>query len=121
MNHNQRHKIILKERFTILLVIFFCFLISSSEYIIEESSTNDLQEQSGAQDKEESPEDKTYFSAAVDAVVPFVFTTVDQTFHLIYELIGFEEVVYSTGSVLVKHPSYFYEILLEKIISPNAP
>ena len=104
-----------------MLVIFFCFLISSSEYIIEEPVSEVSQEQSGAQDKEDTPEDKTYLSAAVDAVVPFVFTTVEQTFHLIYELIGFEEVDYSTGSVLVRHPSYFYEILLEKIISPNAP
>lgn len=121
MNQNQRNRIVIKERLTLLLVFFFCFLISSSEYIIEEPATEISQEQAGAGDMEDSPEEETYFSAAVDAVVPFVFTAVDQNFHLIYELIGFEEVVYSTGSVLVKHPSYFSELLLEKIISPNAP
>lgn len=121
MNKNQGHRNVVKERLTILLVFFFCFLISSSEYIIEDSPTGTSQEQTGSQDKEGSPEEQTFFSAAVDAVVPFVFTTVDQALHLIYELVGFEELVYCTGTVLVKHPSYFSEILLERIISPNAP
>jgi hypothetical protein len=120
MNKLQRHRNVVKERLTILLVFFFCILISSSEYIIDDSQAGVDQEQQASAD-EGSAEQETFFSASVDAVVPFVFTTVDHAFHLIYELVGFEAIVYSTGAVIVKHPTYFSEILLERIISTNAP
>src|SRR5690554_3982641 len=119
MNRNPQHRNLFRERLTILLVFFFCFLISSSEYIIQDSHAEIKQEQQNTQD--ESPaEGETYLSSAVDAVVPFVFAAVDHAFHLIYEPEGFKELV-SSGLAVLKFTSSFSEILLEKIISTNAP
>jgi len=120
MNKPQKHRSIIKERLTILLVCFFCILISGSEYIIEGAHADVEKEQLGSQ-SDEPASHETFVNTAVDAVVPFVFVTVDHVFHLIYEIVGFEEVAYTTGIVMVKAPSYFSEILLERIISPNAP
>ncbi|MEX2593999.1 MAG: hypothetical protein WD426_14585 [Anditalea sp.] len=119
MNKSQRNRDIIKERLTILLVFFFCFLISSSEYIIEDSQVEVNHEQ-GTQD-DDSDENETFYNAAVDAVVPFAFATVDHAFHLIYEIVGFETVIFTAGSIVSKYPSHFSEILLERIISINAP
>lgn len=120
MTKPQKHRDLIKERLTILLVCFFCILISSSEYIIEDASPDVKKELQGSQ-SDEPAGNETFLNAAVDAVVPFIFATVDHVFHLIYEIVGFEDVAYSTGTVMVKVPSYFSEILLERIISPNAP
>lgn len=101
------------------MVMFFCFLISSSEYIIQEEPVTVKKEQQANQD--EGPvEGETFLSAAVDAVVPFVFTAVSHVFSLIYEIEAFGPVI-SSGMVTVKHSSDFFEILLENIISSNAP
>jgi hypothetical protein len=77
------------------------------------------QEQNPSDD--DSAENETFFNAAVDAVVPFVFVTVDHAFHLIYEIVGFETVNYTAGPIVSKYQSHFSEILLERIISTNAP
>lgn len=119
MNMQPRNRDLFRERLTMLLVFFFCILISSSEYIIQDSHAETKQEQQSGPD--ESPvEGETFLSAAVDAVVPFVFAAVDHAFHLIYETEGFRELV-SSGVVVFKFTSPFSEILLEKIISINAP
>lgn len=119
MNTNQKHRDLFRERLTILLVFFFCILISSSEYIIQDSHAEITQEQQNNQD-ENPVEGDTFLSAAVDAVVPFVFAAADHAFQLIYELEGFREII-SSGMVVLKFTSQFSEILLEKIISTNAP
>ncbi len=119
MNRNLKHRNLFKERLTMILVLFFCVLISGSEYIIQDSHAEIQKELQNNQD--EGPvQEETFLSAAVDAVVPFVFAAVDHAFHLIYELEGFRELL-SSGLAVVKFTSHFSEILLEKIISTNAP
>lgn len=118
MKKSQGHRNLFRERITVMMVLFFCFLISSSEYIIQDDPATVKQEQ---QSQDEQPvEGETYISAAVDAVVPFVFAAVGQVFDLIYEIEEFRPIT-SPGMVTVKFTSDFLEILLEKIISTNAP
>lgn len=119
MNRTRQHRDLLRERLTILLVCFFCILISSSEYIIEGHSAETTKEQQADQD-EKPVEGETFIAAAVDAVVPFVIAAVDHAFHLIYVIEGYEELVASPLAV-TRYTSQFSEILLEKIISTNAP
>jgi len=120
MSKKPGHRKILKERMTILLVFFFCILISSSEYILEEGPGSVKTEQQETQD-DRPTEDETFIKAAVDAVVPFFFASVDHAFHLIYEIEGHEPVLFSKGTHPVKYANHFSEILLERIISTNAP
>lgn len=102
-----------------MVVLFFCFLISSSEYIIQDDPATVRQEQQSNQD-ENPVEGETFVGAAVDAVVPFVFAAVGHVFNLIYEIEEFKPVT-SAGMVTVKYTNNFFEILLEQIISNNAP
>src|SRR5690554_392402 len=119
MNGTQKHRDLFRERLTMILVLFFCVLISSSEYIIQDSPADIQQEQNSDQDKG-APDGETYLSAAVDAVVPFVFAAVDHVFDLIYEIGEFKATA-SSGIAVVKYTGQYSEILFEKIISTNAP
>ncbi|HLU89384.1 MAG TPA: hypothetical protein VKZ51_06080 [Cyclobacteriaceae bacterium] len=120
MRKKQENRNVIKERMTILLVFFFCVLISSSEYLLDEVPGTVNIEQQEAQE-EGSAEGKTFLNAAVDAVVPFVFATVDHIFHLIYEIEVYELRVFAREFHPIKHANHFSEILLERIISTNAP
>ncbi len=119
MRRTQEHKELFRERITILVVLAFCFLISSSEYISQDDPLTVKKEQQSHQD-EGHAEGQTYISAAVDAVVPFVFAAVSHVFNLIYEIEEFEPVA-SSGIATVRYSSDFFEVLLENIISNNAP
>jgi hypothetical protein len=119
MSRTQEHKKLFRERITIIMVLFFCFLISSSEYIIQDERATVKKEQQSHQDESPAP-GETFVGAAVDAVVPFVFAAVGQVVNLIYEIEEFEPIA-SSGIVTIKYSSDFFEILLEKIISNNAP
>src|SRR5690606_7400701 len=118
MKKSQGHRNLIRERITIMMVLFFCFLISSSEYIIQDDPATVKQEQQSQDDK--PVEGETFISAAVDAVVPFVFAAVGQVFELIYEIEEFRPIT-SAGMVTLRLTGDFFEILLEKIISTNAP
>lgn len=119
MKKNQEHRNLLRERITIMMVLFFCFLISSSEYIVQDAPALSKLEQQDNPDG--GPiEGETFVSAAVDAVVPFVFAAVGQVFELIYEIEEFRPIT-SAGLVTLRFTGDFFEILLEKIISTNAP
>lgn len=104
---------------TILLVFFFCILISGSEYIAQDTHAEVKKEQQSDHD-DGSSKGETYVSAVVDAVVPFVFAAFDHVFHLIYEVEGYKE-FNPLGLVNIQYTNSFFEILLEKIISTNAP
>lgn len=119
MSRTEKHRNLLRERLTIFLVLFFCFLISSSEYVIQGAKVETNTEQGSSQDEKSTGSD-TYVNAAVDAVVPFIFASVDHAFHLIDDLGEYFELV-SSGPVEISYTSIFSEILLEKIISTNAP
>ena len=119
MRGTQEHRNLIRERITIMVVLFFCFLISSSEYIIQDDLVTVNQEQQSDQN-EGHAEGETFVSAAVDAVVPFVFAAVSHVFNLIYEIEEFERIA-SSGIATVRHSNDFFEVLLENIISSNAP
>jgi len=120
MPNNKTYKTIFKERITILMVLTFCVLVSSSEYIIQSSSEETQTEQQNPSN-DASEENSTFLHTAVDAVVPFVVVVLDQVFHLISEVIGLERQPSSHYKGLITYSNQFFEILFEHILSTNAP
>lgn len=121
MKGSNTHTNIIRERLTILMVILFCVLVSSSEYIIvnDAAGTVTSEQQDGQQNSKD--ENSTFLHTAVDAVVPFVVIVANHAFHLIYEIVGFEGVALPADTNTSKLTNHFFEILFEQIISVNAP
>lgn len=120
MQTNKAYKTILKERITIVMVLLFCVLVSSSEYIIQSSSDDtNTEQQTPANDA--SDENSTCLHTAVDAVVPFVVVILDQVFHLISEVVGLDRQPSSHYKGFATYSNQFFEVLFEHIVSTNAP
>lgn len=117
----QNHIAIWKQRATLMLVLFFCMLISGAEYLPQHISDQESTKKETSNNSEQSAENQTFLNVAVDAVVPFVTVVGQQVFHLIYETITFEKPGISGQQVSVALNIPFWEILLERIISTNAP
>jgi hypothetical protein len=117
----QNHIAIWKQRATLMLVLFFCMLISGAEYLPQHISDQESPKKESSNSSEQSAENQTFLNVAVDAVVPFVTVVGQQIFHLIYETITFEKPGISGQQVSVALNIPFWEILLERIISTNAP
>ncbi len=105
-----------------LLVGFFCFLIANSQYFVPEYDHPENPTELTQQDKNDPASDqRTFLDVAVDAVVPFATVLANGTMQLIYEVIGFEDKGFHPQASMAIYPSHFLEILLERIISTNAP
>jgi len=103
-----------------MLVVFFCMLISGSERFISFSATDSpakMEQKAG----DHSSDEQTFVSVAVDAVVPFATTIAQNAFYLIYEILGFETEKFTYEETTSQYTGHFLEILLTRIISPNAP
>lgn len=122
MTKTRNHTSLWKQRLSLLLVFVFCILVSASEYFPVETKADKSSELHDEKSEKEAPgSSETYLNIAVDAVVPFAIGVASQVFHLIYEHISFEPPVLSGHSVSAPLNFPFWEILLERIISPNAP
>ena len=111
----------MRQRATILLVLFFCFLVSSAEYFPKGTDQSIKSQKEQSQDADPSSENQTFLNVAVDAVVPFVTVLSHQVFYLIYENFTVEPSISNGVSVSLPLNFPYWEILLERIISPNAP
>jgi len=103
-----------------MLVVFFCMLISGSERFINFSTADSpvkMEQKAG----DHSSDEQTFVNVAVDAVVPFATTIAQNAFYLIYEILGFETEKFTYEETTSQYTSHFLEILLTRIISPNAP
>lgn len=120
MRGNKAYKAIIKERLTILMVLIFCFLVSSSEYLLMSPSEDCPTEQENAS-TESSDDDATFLHNAVDAVVPFVVIVLDQALHLIAEIIGFDRQALSAYKGFLSFQNQLFEVLFEHIVATNAP
>jgi hypothetical protein len=123
MRKNITHTQLLRQRLSLLLVVFFCVLISSSEYLVHLNAGQGDANYTEQQQEDESSQDQneTLIHTAVDAVVPFVGVVMDQVFHLMYEIFGGEpKLALETKAFFPSSNSYF-QILFEQIISANAP
>ncbi|WP_291785403.1 hypothetical protein [Cecembia sp.] len=120
MKKNRRNIANWKQRATLVLVIFFCMLISSAEHltVLQQQSENQKEVQKLPESQTET---ETFLSIAVDAVVPFVTVLAQQVFYLIYENIKFENPVTFLLDFNLPYNLPFWEILFERIISTNAP
>lgn len=122
MTKTRNHTALWKQRLSLLLVFVFCILVSASEYFPFETKSDKSTEQHDEKSETDAPgSSETYLNVAVDAVVPFAVGVASQVYHLIYEHISFDPPVLSGHSVSVPLNFPFWEILLERIISPNAP
>lgn len=120
MSKIEDHKNLWKQRITLMMVMLFCCLISGVEYFPQEDAGTSVSVEVPSE-AEGNTDTQTYLNVAVDAVVPFVTTLSQQIFYLIYENIRLE----SRASFELPSSTPFFnpflEILLERIISPNAP
>lgn len=99
----------------------FCLLISSAEYFPEQQA-EDVKIELEADQNDAAPSDESkLWSLSVNAVVPFLTVLAQQVYLLIFEIFSFENPVPESfiTSIPLNHP--FWEILFERIISPNAP
>lgn len=121
MNKSQQHINVWKQRVSLILVLAFCMLVTGAEFIHTHSLDNPQDQKEYNENQGSQSENQTFLNVAVDAVVPFVTSVGQQIFYLIYEHIKIEK-VNLVGAVtdLPIHLPY-WEILLERIISPNAP
>ncbi|WP_225444051.1 hypothetical protein [Echinicola arenosa] len=123
MNRKSRQKNLLHQRMTVLLVALCCFLISNSHSFINlQDDDCDLTEQVQDHDDDQDQDHQTFLDVATDAVVvPFASLVAENTMQLIYEIVGFEEQIVRPQASMAKYPSHFLEVLLERIMAPNAP
>lgn len=119
VSKKKRHSAIWRQRASLLLVIFFCMLVSGLEYLPQPDPTH-LSSQHG-QKQESQDENQTFLNIAVDAVVPFVTVIGQQILYLIYENISFDKPESSNLGISLPTNFPYWEILLERIISTNAP
>jgi hypothetical protein len=103
-----------------LMVLLFCALVSSSEFILCNDSLESQTEQQD-QSSDTSEKNTTFFNTAVDAVVPFVVVVLDQALHLIFEVVGLDRQPNSLYTGFINYPNQFLEVLFEHIVSTNAP
>lgn len=120
MRQNKRNIYTIKQRISFLLVLFFCLLTSGLEYLPQVQDSKTHKNELSHNDTDASG-DESYFSVSVDAVVPFAVAVTQHVLHVIYEFIFVEK---STVTALIRNIAqnfHFREILLEQIISTNAP
>nr|WP_283774015.1 hypothetical protein [Aquiflexum sp. TKW24L] len=103
------------------MVLFFCLLVSGVEYFPKTVDLTKVSTQEQPAESDSSSENQTFFNVAVDAVVPFVTVLSQQVFYLIYENFSFEKPIANGVSITLPLNFPYWEILLERIISPNAP
>lgn len=120
MIQKSRNITLWKQRASLVLVMFFCTLISFNEYLPsgQESETD---KKEITDDHENQNQQETFLNIAVDAVVPFVTVLGQQLFYLIYENFTFEKPEITSEKLNLKVNLPYWEILLERIISTNAP
>ncbi|MCH7415736.1 hypothetical protein MM213_19705 [Belliella sp. R4-6] len=111
----------MKQRITLLMVMFFCMLVSSMEYFPNQDSESSHIKKETKTEQENSRQNQTFLDVAVDAVVPFVTSLGQISLYIIYEIIDFESVSISNTVNQVLLNLEFREILFERIISTNAP
>ncbi|GMQ34088.1 hypothetical protein Ataiwa_23600 [Algoriphagus taiwanensis] len=105
---------LLKQRLTLLLVMFLCFFVSSVEYLPTDA------EQVRTEQNADNP-DQTIISVALDAVVPFAVQVADTIFYLIYQIFSFELKLPTLQAVSASIPNSLVETLFERIISTKGP
>ncbi|PRY89968.1 hypothetical protein [Mongoliibacter ruber] len=121
MNKSQQHINIWKQRVSLILVLAFCMLVTGAEYVQTPNPETNSEQKDYSEDQSDNSESQTFLNVAVDAVVPFVTVVGQQIFYLIYENLKIEKINVSGPALSLPVNLPYWEILLERIISPNAP
>jgi hypothetical protein len=120
MKKHEGQQNIIKQRITLVMVMFFCMLVSGVEYF-PQPDLDQATKKEAQTDKEGANQNQTFLDVAVDAVVPFVTSVAQSTFYIIYEIFDFERITTFKSSFQLLSNLEFREILFERIISTNAP
>lgn len=112
---------LLKQRVTLMLTLLFCMLVAGAEYLPKQMQEDAASNKEQSNKTDQSSDNQTFLNIAIDAVVPFVTILSQQVFYLIYENLVFERPTVSALGVSFPVNLPYWEILLERIISPNAP
>ncbi|MCC5938137.1 MAG: hypothetical protein JJU34_12725 [Lunatimonas sp.] len=113
-----------RERLAILMVVAFCALVSSADYLVhtaELEGVSTYQVLGETDDAGSNEKDTTFIHTAVDAVVPFVMVAVEHVLHFIYELTTPQKPATFFSTNFLALPNSFLEVLFEHIVSANAP
>ena len=121
MKVQKENMTLFKQRITLVMVMFFCMLVSGMEYFPNLSQDDNTEKRETSSEKEGKSRNQTFLDVAVDAVVPFVTTLASQVYYIIYEIINFEAPAASLALSQAIIDLEFREILFERIISTNAP
>lgn len=121
MKVEKENNTLFKQRITLVMVMFFCMLVSGMEYFPNLSQDDNTEKRDTSSEKDGTQKNQTFLDVAVDAVVPFVTTIGSQVYYIIYEIINFEEPGASLALSQAVIDLEFREILFERIISTNAP
>ncbi|UJP66247.1 hypothetical protein [Mongoliitalea daihaiensis] len=119
MKQNRKNMYTIKQRLSFLLVLFFCLLTSVLEYLPQNQTVDTPVDYS--QTESDATNDHKFVAVTVDAVVPFVVAISQHVFHVIFEFVYAEKSKISTIVSTTAQNFHFWEILLEQIISTNAP
>ncbi|WP_155907090.1 hypothetical protein [Lunatimonas lonarensis] len=113
-----------RERAAIALVVFFCALVSSADYVMQHTVADTKSLQHSLDETEDSgstEKDVTFIHTVVDAVVPFVMVAVEHVLHFIYDISLPQQPQSFYSSPFFQLSSGFFEVLFEHIVSANAP
>ncbi|MGY6558848.1 MAG: hypothetical protein ACXIT9_06155 [Nitritalea sp.] len=126
MKQNQTPQTVTwKQRLSLLMAVFFCFLFSSGEFFYEklrQSSELQVEQQAETSDAErENVPGESFLSAPVQAVIPFISLIAEQMLYFIYEILSPLQPKGEWTLRLVPLSGDFHTILFERIISKNAP
>ncbi|MCH7402520.1 hypothetical protein ACFOUP_17575 [Belliella kenyensis] len=120
MKQSDQKYSLIRQRITLVMVLFFCMLVSGMEYFPSDVRDDQTKTESSKESKESNP-NQTFLDVAVDAVVPFVTTIAQSTFYVIYEILDFERISTFNSNLSIVSNLTFREVLFERIISTNAP
>ncbi|EIM77041.1 hypothetical protein A3SI_06934 [Nitritalea halalkaliphila LW7] len=119
------HTVTWKQRLSLLLAVFFCFLFSSGEFLYEQLRQHadvHLEQSAASADAErESVPGESFLAAPVQAVLPFISLIAEQMLYFIYEILPPLQPKGEWTLRLIPLSGDFNTILFERIISKNAP
>ncbi|WP_293015790.1 hypothetical protein [Mongoliibacter sp.] len=121
MNKEQQNINIWKQRISLILVLAFCMLVTGAEFVQNTDTKSNSDKKELSQNQKDNGENQTFLNVAVDAVVPFITVVGQQIFYLIYENLKIEKINVAGPALALPITLPYWEILLERIISPNAP
>lgn len=108
---------LVRQRLSVGLALLLCLFFSHLDYLGQAVQDTGIEQQGDSSDDRE----QTFLSVAVDAVVPFALQVTQTIFHLIYQVLDFDQQNFSIDIPSVGYAASLGEVFFERIISPQGP